>query len=134
MSRTFQRSNKTTALSAWFAAVQADAVARELLTRSVRVLLPLAKVASLVKARELWRGAGCASLHDFTRERFERHGRWLRDHAALYECVERLPALRFALTGEDGEAPIGVCKGLLVGRVATVESVALWVGARGSFR
>ncbi len=128
MSRTFQRSNKQSALSSWLAAVQADAAARELLSRSVRVLLPLAKVASLVKARELWRGAGCASLHDFTRERFERHGRWLRDHAALYECVERLPALRFALTGEDGEAPIGVCKGLLVGRVASVESVALWVG------
>ncbi|MFN7965298.1 MAG: HNH endonuclease signature motif containing protein [Acidobacteriota bacterium] len=128
MSRTFQRSNKQSALSSWLAAVQADAAARELLSRSVRVLLPLAKVASLVKARELWSSSGYASLHDFTRERFERHGRWLRDHAALHQCVEGLPALRFALTGEDGGAPIGVCKGLLVGRVASVESLALWVG------
>ncbi|MFN7966738.1 MAG: hypothetical protein U0V87_13735 [Acidobacteriota bacterium] len=112
------------------------AVARELLTRSVRVSLPLAKAASLVKARELWRGVWCASLHDFTRERFERHGRWLRDHA--WRCISassgcRRCALRW--TGEDGEAPIGVCKGLLVGRAASADFRwhCGW-GARVSFR
>ncbi len=98
-----------------------------LATETARTLLPLAKVAAVIVERELWRSAGYSSLHDFTRERLERSSRWLRNHAALHRAVAQLPALRAAVTGERGEAPIGVCRALLVARVATSETVDRWV-------
>ena len=51
----------------------------------------------------------------------------MRLHAALHRAVVRLPGLRGAVTGEDGGAPIGMSKALLVARVASVETLASWV-------
>ncbi len=107
--------------------MQADQVACRLACETVRVLLPLAKVAAAVIDGELWRGCGYSSVHDFTREELERSSKWLRLHAALHRAVVRLPGLRGAVTGEDGGAPIGMSKALLVARVASVETLASWV-------
>ncbi len=127
VSHTVQRSTGQSSLSSWLAATQADQYACRLATDTVRILLPLAKVSSAVLGRELWRDAGYSSVHDFAAEQLERSGRWLRDHAALHRAVERFPALRNAVSGEDGSAPIGLCKALLVGRIATSETLALWI-------
>jgi hypothetical protein len=75
----------------WLAAVQADQVACRLAGETVRVLLPLAKVAAAVIDGELWRGCGYSSVHDFTREGLERSSKWLRLHAALHRAVMALP-------------------------------------------
>ncbi|MFN7966813.1 MAG: HNH endonuclease signature motif containing protein [Acidobacteriota bacterium] len=127
MSHTTQRSTHSSSLSHRVAALQVDAVACRLASETVRVLLPLAKVSAVVLSRELWRSAGYSSLHDLARERLERNSRWVREHAALHHAIERLPALRSATTGEDGGAPLGLCRALTVARVATKESLSDWV-------
>ncbi|MFN7967050.1 MAG: hypothetical protein U0V87_15315 [Acidobacteriota bacterium] len=127
MSTTISRANNLSVLSPWLDAVNRDAVALRLAVQSVQVLLPLSKVCALVVEGELWRCAGASSLHDFTREQLERTGKWLRGHADLHDAIQRLPGLRVAVTGGDGGAPIGLCKGMLVGRVATESTLAAWV-------
>ncbi|MFN7964528.1 MAG: hypothetical protein U0V87_02425 [Acidobacteriota bacterium] len=92
----------------------------------MQVLLPLSKVCALVVEGELWRCAG-SSLHDFTREQLERTGSGCAGMPDLHDAIQRLPGLRVAVTGGDGGAPIGLCKGMLVGRVAT-ESTLRGVG------
>ncbi|MFN7966521.1 MAG: hypothetical protein U0V87_12620 [Acidobacteriota bacterium] len=126
MSTTISRANKLSVLSPWLDALNGDAVARRLAVQSVQVLLPLSKVCALVVEGELWRCAGASSLHDFTREQLERTGKWLRGHASLHEAIQRLPGLRVAVTGSDGGAPIGLCKAMLVGRVATESTLRVW--------
>ncbi|MFN7966989.1 MAG: HNH endonuclease signature motif containing protein [Acidobacteriota bacterium] len=127
MSTTTSRSITPSVLSPWLRAVNADAVACRLAAQSIQVLLPLSKVCAAVVRDESWRRAGAASLHDFTRERLERTSKWLRSHAALYGAVKRLPALRDAVTGADGGAPIGLCKAMLIEQVATDQTIAVWV-------
>ena len=127
MSTTISRANKLSVLSPWLDAVNGDAIARRLAVQSVQVLLPLSKVCALVVEGELWRSAGASSLHDFTREQLERTGKWLRDHADLHDVIQRLPGLRAAVTGGEGGAPIGLCKTVLSGRVATEGTLAVWV-------
>ncbi len=51
----------------------------------------------------------------------------MREHAALHRALMQLPALRSAVTGQDGGAPLGVCKALVVGRIATDETLPMWV-------
>lgn len=127
MSHTVAGSTQRSSLSSWLAALQADQLACRLATESVRVLLPLAKVCAVFIEREVWRAVGYSSLHDFSRERLERSSRWVRMHAALHRAVVALPELRDAVAGGDGGAPIGMCKALLVARVATSETLATWV-------
>jgi hypothetical protein len=74
-----------------------------------------------------WVPFGHARLDDHARERFGRSGRWVRDLAALGGALDRLPALEAALVGRDGRAPVGQVAALLIGRVASPPSVAVWI-------
>jgi 5-methylcytosine-specific restriction endonuclease McrA len=88
---------------------------------------PLARVARAFVKRKSWSPFGFARLEDHARERFARSGRWVRDLAALGEALDAMPALGAALTGDDGEVPIGRVAALVIGRTATIESVARWI-------
>ena len=70
---------------------------------------------------------GFARLGDHARERFGRSGRWLRDLAALGDALSSLPGLATALAGGDGAPPLGRAAALLIGRAASLASLAAWI-------
>ena len=74
-----------------------------------------------------WCAFGFARAADFAREHFGRSGRWLRDLAALHHGLSTLDGLAPALTGDDGGAPLGRRRALLIARVATAETLPAWL-------
>lgn len=106
---------------------QADGLALSLRSALERIAIPLARAAAAFARRESWCAFGFARLEDHARERFGRSGRWVKDCAALCHALEAFPTLAQALTGDDGGRPIGRVAALLVGRVASAESLAAWV-------
>jgi len=89
--------------------------------------LPLASAARVFCRDDGWKEFGYARLSDHARERFDRSARWVRDLAALSEATERLPGIASALTGEDGGRPIGLIAAGHIGKVASPESLAVWL-------
>jgi hypothetical protein len=47
--------------------------------------------------------------------------------AALDAAIQRLPKLSTALVGEDGKRPIGRVAATFIGKVASAESVSVWI-------
>jgi hypothetical protein len=92
-----------------------------------RVVIPLARAARSFLCEEGWRFFGYARLEDHARERLGRSARWARDLRALADALDALPGLAAALTGADGGKPIGRAAALLVGRLATTDSLAEWI-------
>jgi hypothetical protein len=91
-------------------------------------LLPLlAHAAWAFASRQGWLAFGYTEPADFARERLDRGGRWLRELAALHRLFEKFPALARAVTGRDGGAPVGQEAALVIGRVATPESLGGWI-------
>ena len=111
----------------WDPIIIADRLALGLARARHMLVLPLARAAARFIDDKDWFSFGYARLEDHARERFGRSGRWLRDLRSLAKAVERLPSLGLALTGDDGRAPLGAVAALLIGRVATPETVAAWI-------
>jgi len=111
---------------------QADALALSLRAGLARITIPLARAAAAFVQRQAWSDFGFARLEDFTRERFGRSARWVKDLASVGRAFQSLPALADALTGDDGGRPIGRVAALLVARIASADSLPAWVAlARG---
>ncbi len=87
--------------------LELDRLACALRAASDRLALPAARAAAALVACEGWRAFGDVRLEDFARETLGRSGRWVREHARLHEAVTRFPALGPAVTGVDGETPLG---------------------------
>ncbi len=94
-----------------------------------RVTPLLARAADFVARRRLWTVFGYARNDDYAREHLGRSGRWLRDLAALGTAIEESPQLADALTGDDGERPIGRVAAIIVARAADADSMNEWIGA-----
>ncbi len=109
------------------AAFRGDALAMALKAALDRLALVTARAAEPFCRQHGWFELGFARAEDFARERLGRSSRWLRDLAALADACRQLPGLAAALTGDDGGHPIGVVAALLIGRVASVESLPVWV-------
>ena len=109
------------------AAVRLDARARWLHLALLLLTRPLAAAARTFIDRCGWKEFGYARLSDHARERLDRSAGWLRDLAALDEAVERLPALAAALTGEDGGTPLGLVAARCLGKVASRDSLSMWI-------
>ena len=106
---------------------RADALALSLRAASLRLTIPLARVAAALAGDKAWCDFGFARVADFARERLGRSGRWLTDLAALHESLQALPDLEAALTGRDGGHPIGRVGALLIGGIASPETSPAWV-------
>ena len=104
-----------------------DSVLRRLAAARSRLLPASAQAADEIVAGKAWFLFGYARASDFARERWGRTGRWLQDRAALGERFRCFPALARAVTGEDGEPPLGSVAALLVGRAATAENLEHWI-------
>jgi len=104
-----------------------DALCVQLVLARDRVVLPLARVVAAFVGQSAWHVFGYARASDFTRERLHRSSRWLGDIAALHQAFGSLPALEAALCGDDGKERIGRCAALLIGRIATPESIDTWI-------
>ena len=104
-----------------------DSVLRRLAAARSRLLPASAFAAHEIVARKVWFHFGYARASDFARERWGRTGRWLQDRAALGDRFRCFPALARAVTGADGEPPLGSVSALLVGRVATAENLEHWI-------
>lgn len=115
---------------------RADLLAVALKKALLEISLPIAAVAMSLVGAKSWFDFGFARVDDFARERLGRSGRWIKDLAALHEAIERLPGLAPALTGADGDGPIGRVAALLIGRSASSESLANWlaIARRSSVR
>lgn len=111
----------------WSTAEEADALLIALQGCADGLLLPLARSCSAVCDARVWGELGYALQADYARERLGRDARWLRQMAALGRTVENCPCLGDAVTGEDGAAPIGLVKALQLARVATVETIEMWI-------
>jgi hypothetical protein len=92
-----------------------------------RLVPCLARAASSFVALRGWVPFGFARVDDFTRERWDRSGRWLRDLAALGNAIDQSPRLADAVLGADGYRPIGQVAALAIGRTATPQSMASWI-------
>jgi hypothetical protein len=104
-----------------------DSVLRRLAAARSRLLPASAHAAHEIVAHKTWFHFGYARGSDFAREKWGRTGRWLHDRAALGERFRCFPALARAVTGEDGAPPLGSVAALLVGRVATAETLDHWI-------
>jgi hypothetical protein len=109
------------------AARHADAIAVSLASALARLVPALARVAAALKSADLARAFGYARLNDYARERLGRSGRWVADLARLHDHLERLPALRAAVTGQDGGPPLHATAAMAVGSVAMDSSVDAWI-------
>jgi hypothetical protein len=105
----------------------ADRKARALKAALERVVIPLSSASRSFVGERGWKYFGYARIDDHARERFGRSGRWARDLRALANALDDLPGLAAALTGADGGKPIGRAAALLVGRIATAQSVSGWI-------
>jgi len=104
-----------------------DATARQLRTALLYLAVPLAAAAHALNICTGWKEFGYARLSDHARERYGRSARWLRDRADLHEALERLPGLGEATSGDDGGSPLGVVAASLIGRIASPESLPVWL-------
>src|SRR5712692_6058194 len=109
------------------AARRADALARSLCGARDRLAMPLACIAASLVRERAWCTFGFARAADFAREHFGCSGRWLRDLAALHHALSAIQGLAAALTGDDGGAPLGRRRVLLVARVATAATLPAWL-------
>ena len=107
--------------------LRSDALALSIKAARDRAVLPLARAAVAFIDAGTWKEYGYARIEDHARERFGRSGRWLRDLAALGRAIDSLPGLGAALTGEDGGRPLGRVAALLIGRVASAQTLPDWV-------
>jgi hypothetical protein len=90
-------------------------------------LVPRIALAAYVMSQSrIWDARGYLRPAEYCQQRLQRSLRWLRDHAALGEALERLPHLERSLLGLDGP-PIGPAVATAIGRVATAETLASWV-------
>jgi hypothetical protein len=106
---------------------QADAAAVSLAAALARVVPNLATIAGALTDSGTAQVFGYARLSDYARERLGRSGRWVADLARLHACLERLPALRRAMAGQDGGPPLHASAALAVGGVATEADVDEWI-------
>ncbi len=104
-----------------------DAILRRLAGARSRLLPASARAAREIVASQAWFVFGYARATDFARERWGRTGRWLHDRASLGDVFRCFPRLEQAVTGEDGEPPIGSVAALLIGRVATADTLDHWI-------
>jgi len=104
-----------------------DSILRRLAEARSQLLPASACAAREIVSTQAWFAFGYARASDFARERWGRTGRWLHDRASLGEVFRCFPRLEQAATGEDGKSPIGSAAALLVGRVATTETLEHWI-------
>jgi len=107
--------------------LETDRLACRLAAARNRLSFPLSRSARAMVLAKGWTTLGYARVGDFTRERLDRSGRWLRDLAALAEFLESSPALADAMTGDDGGAPLGRVASLAIGRIASQASSESWI-------
>jgi hypothetical protein len=107
--------------------VQGDRILWRLARLQSQIGVPLAAAAEAIHSRQGWVDFGYRNREGFARERFGRTGRWLRNLAALHALLQRFPALVQAVTGADGEQPVGRVAALLIGRVADDTSIDAWI-------
>jgi hypothetical protein len=109
------------------AARQADFALRRLARLRHQITLPLARAAAAVVHRRAWVDLGYLNEHQFARDFFESSAKTLRNLAALDEPFKKFPALVRAVTGADGRRPIGRCAARRIGRVATTDTIEMWI-------
>lgn len=90
-------------------------------------LLAHARVAADFVRSSGWFEVGYARLEDFARERLGVSGRWLRWMAELHAVLQKFPDLVPAISGRDGDRPLGWVRALAIGRVATPETLRSWI-------
>jgi len=87
----------------------------------------LADAAHAFVAVEGWVPLGFARLSDFAREHLDRSGRWVTELAVLGRALAAHPALRVAVLGGDGEAPLGRAAALVIARAGSERGVEQWI-------
>ncbi len=107
--------------------LELDQLLSRLASARNRLTLPLAQAAERVTAESSWVPLGYRSSDDFAREHFQRSGGWLRSLAALQRSMQRVPALRHAVAGSDGDAPLGRAAALEIHRHVDTHNVAPWL-------
>ena len=106
---------------------EADRVAAALAGLLHRVAVPLARAAAAFVEIRGWTELGFARQSDYVREYLSRSSRWLRQMAVLGRALAAFPALREALTGDDGGPPLGHVAGAEIATVATEVSIDEWI-------
>ena len=107
--------------------LETDRILRRLAALGSVLILPLARAAAALTEHTAWQACSFRTQADFTRERLGRDSRWLRQLVGFHRTLERFPALAQAVTGADGQSPLGQVAAMLVGRVATPEDVGSWI-------
>ena len=107
--------------------VKALQLVERLHARQAMLLPGLAVAAHVLMVKEGWKEFGFANSQDFSRERLDHSGRWLRNLATLADSFSQLPMLRNAVTGLDGKRPLGSAAAYEVARVATAGTAEHWV-------
>jgi hypothetical protein len=92
-----------------------------------QVAIPLGRAAAAFVEQKCWFLFGHARVGDYATARLGRSGRWLRDQASMGRTVARFPDLRRALAGKDGGEPLGKVVTLVIGGIATEESISAWI-------
>ena len=94
---------------------------------SARLLPTLAQAATHLVTLEAWKYFGFANVHDFSREKLDHSGRWLRNLASTGTAIQQIPALAHAVTGNEGHEPLGRSAAFEISRVATTQTAARWI-------
>jgi len=105
----------------------AEHAARCLSEFAYQLTVPLAQVARTFVDQRMWTVFCCARAEEHCKERYDRTAHWLRNLATLGRGLDTLPGLERALTGEDGEAPLGRTAAVELSKVAIPESAAEWI-------
>ncbi|UCF67796.1 MAG: hypothetical protein JSV80_00405 [Acidobacteriota bacterium] len=92
-----------------------------------RVTVPLARAAATFSDGYGWHEAGYAWQSDDTRECFGRSSRWLRELAWIGRSIALWPRLGAALSGDDGQPPLGQEAAYHIARVADETTIEAWI-------
>jgi hypothetical protein len=106
---------------------QADFALRRLARMRHQVTLPLASAAAALVRRRAWVDLGYLNEQQFARDLFGWTGKTLRNLAALDEPLRGFPELVSAVIGSDAGPPIGRCAALRIGKVATADTIEMWI-------
>jgi hypothetical protein len=106
---------------------EADGVACRLASALTRWVVVVSRVALRVFEDRAWSRRGFSSKRDFCVERLGVSSRQFELWVEAARMFSRFPALADAVVGDDGGAPLGLCKALWVGRRADEASLTSWI-------